>query len=87
MSRRAVAQPTLFDPPAPVRRAPDPAFIRRNLMELLYLVRTAEILPWSVPQTLTWEKLFRECAPLVPDGAELLAEWERELARVRANAL
>jgi hypothetical protein len=58
---------------------------RRHLQQILYLMRTAEIMPWRASKAASVEKLFRELAPTLPDGEVLLAELERELARLRAS--
>ncbi|MGQ0531302.1 MAG: hypothetical protein ACT4OF_01250, partial [Caulobacteraceae bacterium] len=58
-------------------------FVRREMQRLLWIVRTAERLPWSEVRTATWEKLFADLAPSVPEGAELLDAFRAELARLR----
>ena len=80
-------QPSLFDSPKPVEPAPvrlPP--IRKYLKGLLRVMRSAEIMPWHEAQTASHERNFPIYAKLFPpeEAAELMAEFERELARLKA---
>lgn len=70
------------------RRPPDPAFIRKHLLRLLRIVRAADRLPWSEPETRNWEKLFPELSQVLPpeEGAQLRADFAAEVARLRKAA-
>jgi hypothetical protein len=68
-------------------RPSDPAYVRKSLGRLLRLAREAQILPWSESEAETWEKLFPELAASLPadEAAELIAEFNVELSRLRAT--
>lgn len=57
--------------------APDLAYIRKSLNWRLRMVQTAEILPWSEPETESLEKHFPELARYLPaDEADaMIAEF------------
>lgn len=78
-------QMSLFAEPAREPAPVDPDFVRRHLTHLLRLAQTAERLPWSEAEAVSWEKLFAELAGSLPDGEgeALLAGFERELGRLR----
>ncbi len=71
-------------PPAEPAKVDYSEHSRRYLLNILYLMRTAEVFPWRAPKAASTEKMFRALAQTLPEGAELLAEFERELARLRA---
>jgi hypothetical protein len=83
-------QPSLFDPPpeAPVARPPDVVMIRNHMKHLLRLARNAEIMPWHDADARYWEKEFPQMAALLPpgEGAELVAAFQTEFARLRKAA-
>jgi len=70
---------------APQAPTVDPEFVRRHLLHLLRLAETAERLPWSEAKTASWEKMFTELAADLPDGEALVASFQSELKRLRAN--
>lgn len=83
-----MAQLPLFASKSETRRAPDPAFIRKHLLRVLRMARDAERLPWSDGETRNWEKQFPELAQHLPqeEGDALLAEFQREIDRLRRTA-
>lgn len=89
MSQKYSAQPSLFDPPAaekPPRAPPNLDLIRKHLAARLRTVRVASYLPWPESDMRHWEKFFPELARLLPpeEGEPLIAEFERQVARLRA---
>lgn len=70
--------------PAAASAAPDAEAIRRDLQYWIWIVRTAEVIPWRAAKMEARERLFAELAALIPDGEALLAEFETELKRLRA---
>lgn len=83
--RRDTKQLNLFQqPPVELAKVDYSEGSRRHLQNILYLMRTAEIFPWRAAKAASVEKLFRDLAPTLPDGPELLAEFEAQLARLRA---
>ncbi|MGH6949635.1 MAG: hypothetical protein ACREH4_02090 [Vitreimonas sp.] len=83
MSARA-KQMNLFSEPVVAPAPADPEVVTRHLRYLLWLARTADRLPWSEAKTATWERLFGELAPTLPEGEDLLAAFQAELKRLRA---
>ncbi len=85
-----MSQLSLFDSPkpAPERRPPNLAFIRKHLNHVLRLMRGAEHLPWAEAEARSWEKQFPELARLLPieEGEAMHREFIAELARLRAAA-
>lgn len=83
-----MAQLPLFASKSETRRAPDPAFIRKHLLRVLRMARDAERMPWSAAETRNWEKQFPELAQFLPseEGQALLAEFQREIERLRKAA-
>jgi hypothetical protein len=71
------------EPPRPS----DPTYVRKSLSRLLRLAREAQIMPWSVSETESWEKLFPELAASLPaeEANELIAEFKIELERLRST--
>lgn len=67
-------------------RPPDLAYVRKSLYRLLRIARDAEIMPWSEPETASWEKQFPQLAVLLPpeEAEGLVAAFSTELARLRA---
>lgn len=63
----------------------DSEFVRREMQRLLWIVRTAERMPWSGVKAASCEQLFVDLAPTLPgdEGAELLAAFQAELKRLR----
>ncbi len=84
------AQPSLFDSPAPApeRRPPNLARIRKSLGRTLRLVRNAQVLPWSEVEAASREEQFPKLAAyLPPEEAEAMcAEFAAEMARLRKAA-
>jgi len=68
------------------RRPPDLGYIRKSLNRLLRLAREAQIMPWSVDETESWEKLFPQLAALLPveESEQLTSGFRSELARLRS---
>jgi hypothetical protein len=85
-----MSQLSFFDSPRPTpeKRPPNPEYIRKHLNRLLRLARNAERLPWSEPETRSWEKLFPELALLLPpeEGEALRSAFAIELERLRKAA-
>lgn len=81
-------QPSFFDEPAPrqERRPPNLALIRRHLNDLLRIARKAEILPWHAADARHWQEEFPTLARMLPreEGLPMIAEFEKELARLGA---
>lgn len=80
-------QDSLFDSRAVLPGAPPNLdFIRNNLTALLRIMRNAEIMPWHKADARAWERNFPILATLLPaeEAATLLADFERELARLKA---
>jgi hypothetical protein len=71
----------------PQSRPADTAYIRKSLLRLLRVVRNAQIMPWSVAETASWERLFPQLAASLPaeEAAALTAEFSAELARLRSS--
>ena len=90
MPRTQPDQLNLFDAPAPAAAEPSPPdadFARKHLGRLLRTVEAAEVLPWSAPQTRTWETLFPQVAQALPEAEreELCDAFATHLARLRAR--
>jgi hypothetical protein len=83
-----MSQLPLFSPKAEARRPPDPAFIRKHLLRVLRMARDAERLPWSDAETASWEKQFPDLVQHLPkeEGDDLLAEFQREISRLKKTA-
>ena len=66
--------------------ADESEFVRREMQRLLWIVRTAERMPWSDVKAASCEKLFEDLAPALPgsEGADLLAAFQAELNRLRS---
>ena len=81
-------QPSLFDyakePEAP--RPPNIEFIRHTLSGLLRKTRNAVTLPWHPVDARSWEREFPILVKYLPpeEGEEMLAAFEKEMARVWA---
>ncbi len=91
MSRSAASnQPSLFDAP----RAPEEprrvnvAIIRKTLFAQLYMLRRAVVMPWRDFELADWEERFpRLVGYLEPEeGAAALADFQQEIARLKAAA-
>jgi hypothetical protein len=61
-------------------------FIRKHLNRVLRLMRDAEIMPWSEPETKSWEQQFPKLARMLPseEGETMLSAFEVELERLKA---
>jgi hypothetical protein len=72
--------------PSPGRYS-DPAYVRKSLQRLLRIAREAQIMPWSDPETESWEKLFPELAASLPpaEADVLTSDFKSELLRLRSN--
>ena len=59
-----MSQLSLFNSqkPAPEKRPPNLPFIRKHLNRVLRLMRDAEQMPWSEPETQSWERQFPKLA-------------------------
>lgn len=85
MGAREKRQLNLFQAEAPAPAAHDESeIVRRELQRLLWIMRTAERMPWSEIKTARQERLFGELAPTLPEGEELMAAFHAELKRLRA---
>ncbi|HEV2532518.1 hypothetical protein [Phenylobacterium sp.] len=89
MTRTPAHQLNLFNAPKPSAAEPlppDPDFARKHLGLLLRTIEMAEALPWSPPQTRTWEILFPQIAQALPEGErqEMCDAFAEHLARLRA---
>ena len=82
-------QLSLFRPERnePQPRPSDPAYVRKSLNRILRVAREAQIMPWSVSEMESWEKLFPELAASLPaeEANELIAEFKIELERLRST--
>jgi len=88
MPRAQTDQLSLFDAPKPAAAdppPPDPDFARKHLGRLLRTIEVAEALPWSAPQTRTWETLFPQIAQALPENErkEMCDAFAAHLARLR----
>ena len=83
-----MSQLSLFDSPrpAPERRPPNPDFIRKHLNHALRLLRRADRMPWSEPETRNWEERFPELVGFLPEeeGLPMLEEFRSEVERLRS---
>ena len=84
----AMEQPSLFDsPPAPAKpRVINTRRIRVSLNYVLRTMRAAEIMPWHAAEAASQEVNFPIYARLLPaeEAEPMIAEFEREMARLRA---
>ncbi len=81
-------QPSLFDSPAerPQPKVVNVARIRKHLLGLLRTMRLAVVMPWHDADAENHEETFPLYAGLLPavEAATLIAEFEREMARLKA---
>ena len=75
----------LEDRPEHVYRA-DPDEVRRDLMRLLALARSAKIMPWEPRKVRLYRTIFPQMSQWLPDdeAKQLCFEFETELARLEA---
>jgi len=68
-------------------RQPDLVYIRKSLNRLLRMAQEAHIMPWSVSETESLERLFSQLAASLPadEAQNLTSEFESELARLRSG--
>lgn len=91
MSRSAATnQPSLFDAPR-AREEPRPvnvAIIRKSVFKQLYMLRRAVVMPWRDFELADWEERFPRLTGYLPpeEGAAALADFHREIARLKAAA-
>jgi hypothetical protein len=87
MTRAQTDQLNLFEPPKSAAEPPppDPDFARKHLGRLLRTIEVAEAMPWSPPQTRTWEALFPQIALALPEDErrEMCDAFAAHLARLR----
>ena len=85
-----MSQLSLFDSqkPAPERRPPNQAFIRKHLVSLLRLARNAEIMPWNKADADYWERFFPRLTELMPpeEGEAFRVAFAAEIERLRKAA-
>ena len=64
------------------------AEIRRELVETIDLLRSAKVLPWSVPLMLRIDTMFPEIAGKLPpeEASGLVAAYRLEMHRLRDRA-
>ena len=79
-------QPSLFDPPPPEPRPPDPNVFRRHLNAALSLLRRADFMPWHDFEVVKWTKDFQTLTRHLPaeEAEAMKAEFARQLSRLSA---
>jgi hypothetical protein len=78
-------QPELF-PAAPAVVHPDPERIRKRLARILSEARAADTMPWDDNSRRLYEKIVPQMSLALPEPerAQLVLEFEREMARLAA---
>ena len=82
-------QPSLFDPPKDERpREINLEQLRRHLHNELYILRRADVMPWSAQKLSFKTKDFYYYSGPFPEAERLalVEEFERKMARLKAGA-
>lgn len=82
-----MSQLSLFEPPAPPRKAPTPDIrgIRTDLLAVLRRAAHADSMPWNAETAGKWEEEFPRLAAFLPDGEgeELLGYFREQMDRLK----